>query len=263
MYNISVLYIVNSISYVSPSCEMKLTHQSSTISWLILYEFTHPWFQNLSINFILRLLRCRKPLGTHPNAQVQCRVHEWANHMRENISLRFSSREARRETADRGLVMWHTSHPCEWPSGARPPNNRYMRSKWPPGTPPTLLQISLRPVPCIPLATSSPFSATALTPVELSTSLSRMPPKLFNFETQPLTANQPILPSSSREDVSFSPSLSLSLSSLEFIFFIRLSILLHYLSRYFISFDSFFSRISVLVVSDEQAWFQPSKMTPS
>lgn len=213
---------------------MKLTHRSSTIPRLILYKFTYPWFRNSSINFILRSLRSCKPLGTHPNARVQRHVHiRWTNHARENTPLRFSSRKARRETADRGLVMWHTSHPCEWPSGARPPNNRYMRSKWPPGTPPTLLQISLRPVPRIPLATSSPFSATVLTPVELSTSLSRMPPKLFNFETQPLTANQPILPSSSREGVSS----SLSLSSLQFTLFIRLSTPLLYVSRFFISLD--------------------------
>lgn len=142
-----------------------------------------------------------------------------------------------------------------------------MRSKWPPGTPPTLLQISLRPVPRIPLATSSPLSATVLTPVELSTSLSRMPPKLFNFETQPLTANQPILPSSSREGVSFSFSLSLSLpslSSLQFTLFICLSTPLFHLSRFFISLDPpLFSQISVLFVSSERAWFLPSKMTPS
>lgn len=85
-----------------------------------------------------------------------------------------------------------------------------------------------------------PFSATALTPIELSTSLSRMPPKLFNFETQPLTANQPILLSSSREGVSF---------SLSFCFLSRiypLSTPLLYLSRFFISLDPllfFFSAI--------------------
>lgn len=93
-----------------------------------------------------------------------------------------------------------------------------------------------------------PLSATVLTPVEFSTSLSRMPPKLFNFETQPLTANQPILPSSSREGVSL--SLFFSFLSSQFTLFIRLSIPLLYLSRFFISLDPlFFSRISVLVFS--------------
>lgn len=82
----------------------------------------------------------------------------------------------------RVVVVWHTSHPCEWPSGARPPNNRYMRSKWPPETPPTL-----------PISLYIP-SQRAPHPRALSTSLSRMPPKLFNFKTrQPLTANQAIL----------------------------------------------------------------------
>lgn len=171
---------------------MKLTYQSSTISWLILYKFTYPRFRPL-ISFLRNVANHSRRIRAHKSSVVS--ITRWTIHARENTPLRSSSREARRKTADRGLVMWHTSHPCEWPSGARPPNNRYMRSKWPPGTPPTLLQISLHPVPRIPLATSFSLSATVLTPVELSTSLSRMPPKLFNFETQPLTANQPILPS--------------------------------------------------------------------
>jgi len=71
---------------------------------------------------------------------------------------------------------------------------------------------------CTPCRHSVP--AKAFTPVEFSTSLSRMPPKLFNFGAQLLTANQPILPSVVREGVlpfaslarrnSSPPSLSLS-----------------------------------------------------
>lgn len=60
-----------------------------------------------------------------------------------------------------------------------------------------------------------PLSHGPLTPVELSTSLSRMPPKLFNFGTQPLTANQPILLlSSARMFVPLSLSFSLAHSFL-------------------------------------------------
>lgn len=66
-----------------------------------------------------------------------------------------------------------------------------------------------------------PAQTAALTTIELSTSLSRMPPKLFNFGTQPLTANQPILPSSSaRVFLSFSPSLQSSVPSLISRFFL-------------------------------------------
>lgn len=78
-----------------------------------------------------------------------------------------------------------------------------------------------------------PLSAAVLTPVELSTSLSRMPPKLFNFGTQPLTANQPILPSLSvRVFRSLLTSLSISVSSPFY--------LSRFLSTFFISLDSRF-----------------------
>jgi len=64
---------------------------------------------------------------------------------------------------------------------------------------------------CTPCRHSVP--AKAFTPVEFSTSLSRMPPKLFNFGTQLLTANQPILPSVVREGVLPFASLALRNSS--------------------------------------------------
>lgn len=64
-----------------------------------------------------------------------------------------------------------------------------MRSKWPPETPPTLLY-PLHPNPRNHHVLTPPPADPH--PRALSTSLSRMPPKLFNFRTQPLTANQAI-----------------------------------------------------------------------
>lgn len=64
----------------------------------------------------------------------------WKRTTRAHASRKNDNDFPRREQGrGEGVVVWHTSHPCEWPSGARPPNNRYMRSKWPPETPPTLL----------------------------------------------------------------------------------------------------------------------------
>lgn len=92
-----------------------------------------------------------------------------------------------------------------------------------------------------------PFlSATGLTPVELSTSLSRMPPKLFNFGTQPLTANQPILSLSSARVFALSPSLVWSLlnsspfTHLSSSLLLYLSLVFVYIFHFSRCFSSFF-----------------------
>lgn len=99
-----------------------------------------------------------------------------------------------------------------------------------------------------------------------------MPPKLFNFGTQPLTANQPILSLSSARVFALSLSLSFSRSvSFEFIplcpshvfssplSLSRLCLHFSFLSVLFF----FFPWISVLFAFSEQARSLPSKMTPS
>lgn len=112
-----------------------------------------------------------------------------------------------------------------------------------------------------------PLSHGPLTPVELSTSLSRMPPKLFNFGTQPLTANQPILPLSSAR--MFVLSLSLAHSWIYSPFrlspsFLYLSLIFVYIFHFSRCSSSFFpSDICSIRLQLGRARSLPSKMTPS
>lgn len=209
---------------------------------------------------------------------IQCPIH-WTIRADKNIETMIlfagararagGGRKARGENGgSRGLVMWHTSHPCEWPSGARPPNNRYMRSKWPPRTPPTPLHVSLCPVPRIPPLTHPPsprlpavapepfLSATGLSPPSSSLHPSHVCPRssLTSEPSHWLPTSQ-YYPCRSARMFVLSLFLSLAHSWIYPPFVSRLLsfIFLSFLSTFFISLGAplpFFPRISVLFASN-------------
>jgi len=161
------------------------------------------WIHSPSIQRICSLNTFRSDVANHPGDTFRQTLHPMSHPLDDSRGQKHRNydsfrgraraggdRKARGENGgSRGLVMWHTSHPCEWPSGARPPNNRYMRSKWPPRTPPTPLHVSLCPVPRIPPLTHPPsprlpavapepfLSATGLSPPSSSLHPSHVCPR--------------------------------------------------------------------------------------
>lgn len=190
----------------------------------------------------------------------------WPSHPRENMRQRFSPWWRRgRQGEKRRIGGWLCDTRATPANGRAEPGRQTIdicvqngrQERHPPHcTSPFTPSHVYPPLP------AHPAPATALTPVELSTSLSRMPPKLFNFGTQPLTANQPILPSSSarvfRSLSRFlfgSPPLSVAGPFLS-IFLVFLSVHIHVYVFFFLiplerSFSFFFEY--PLFASDERA----------
>lgn len=244
---------------------MKLTHQSSTISWLILYEFTHPRSRNLSINFISRLLRRRKPLGMHfeYTGPVSC-PHDGRITRAKTHHYAFP-RE--RQGGKRRIGGWLCDTRATPANGRAEPGRQTIdicvqngrQERHPPYSKSPFAPSHVYPLPPPPPFSHSPHPSSSLHPSHVCPRSSLTSKPSHWLPTSQYYPHRPV-----KVFRSLSLFLSLFLSAfLSLPSFIRLSFFFVFLAFSFLSSLFFFSRISVLFAASERAWFLLSKMTPS
>lgn len=229
---------------------MKSTHQSSTISWLILYEFTYPRFRNPSINLIsLRRSRTtRERIRAHKSsfASTNCvgritraKTHHYAlrrGRQGERRQIGGWLRDTRATPANGRAEPGRQTIDICVQNGRQERHPPYSKSPFAPSH-----VYPLPPPPPFQPQSSPPSSSLHPSHVCPRSSLTSKPSHWL-----PTSQYYPHRPTRVFRSFSFFLSFCFFPLFLQFILFIRLPILLLYLSRFFISLDPLLSsRISV------------------